>query len=702
MPILIHFFLNLILRYFQNLLITSLLSLKTKTILKKHSLSYTQIYSRRTFFSLCFALLVSSGLFSQDQNKLLEKADQSFNSFAYIDARAIYLDVAQKGYSSADLYARLADSYYFTGDLEDSVTWYERLINTYPQDLNPEYLFRYAQSLKSVESYSEADKVMDQFYEITGNDKRAKSFIEKRNYLDFIELQSGKFDIFPLNINSKNSEYAPSFNNNNQIVFASSRSKNTNESKLHKWTQMPFLDIFSSEIEADQITLKKPVKLKGKINTKFHESSTTFSKDGKTMYFSRNNYTNKKLGTNKKGVVLLKLYKATLKDGIWSNITELPFSSNEYSVSHPSLSADGTKLYFASDMPGSLGQSDLFVVDVLRNGKYGEPKNLGNKINTEGRETFPYISDGGSLYFSSDGHVGLGGLDIFVAVPEDFGFSSAFNVGKPINSSKDDFTFILNEDTNVGYFASNRRGGKGNDDIYSFKQTQELITSCMQYVEGIILDSATNEPIFRADVTVKDMAGNTIYEAVSDIKGAYKIQVPCNSEYTIRATSDTYNPREIPLETTDTFEYVYELPISLIKEEDLLSTTVEINVGDDLSKVLQLKPIYFSLDTSEITPSAEVELQKIISTMRKYPDMKIEVRSHTDSRSSYWYNKRLSVKRMRATVKYIVEEGDIYWRRIRGKAYGERRLINKCKNDVPCTEEEHQENRRSEFIVKKK
>ncbi len=660
-------------------------------------------FMRRSIVLLNILLLVSLTLNAQDHTKRLTKADKDFDAFAYIDARAIYLDVAQKGYASQNLFEKLADAFYFTAELEESVAWYEKLINNYPDSIDPEYLFRYAQSLKSVERYKEADRIMDQFYAITGNDKRAKSFINKRNYLDFIEMQSGKYDIFNLSINSKNSEYAPSFNHNNQIVFASSRSKDSKNSKIHGWTRTPFLDLFSSTILKDQISLEPPKKLKGKINTKFHESSTSFSKDGKTVYFSRNNYTNNKLGTSKKGIVLLKLYSANLIEGKWSNIKELPFSSDNYSVSHPSLSEDGKKLYFASDMPGTLGQSDLFVVDVLGNGKFGEPKNLGDKINTEGRETFPYISNSGRLYFASDGHVGLGGLDIFVAVPSETGFSGAFNVGKPVNSSKDDFTFVLNEDTKTGYFASNRKGGKGNDDIYSFRQTEELITSCKQYVQGIISNSQTNESLPGVHLLLVDSNGNTIEQTSSNSLGQYSFDIECNMSYMIKASKDKFIPKDISLNTDDVFEFTHDVPIVLNpeKESELLLTEVAVNIGDDLSKILQMEPIYFGLDDSTIAPEAEVELQKIISAMNIYPDLKIEVRSHTDSRSSYWYNKRLSVKRMRATIKYIVQEGGIYWRRIRGKAYGERRLINKCKDHVPCTEEEHQENRRSEFIIRK-
>ncbi len=679
-------------------------SIKNRDNLKVHQLISLQVFTKRVVArSYIIIILVSITLNAQGQDKLLAKANKNFKAFAYIDARAIYLDVAQRGYSSQNLYRKLADSYYLTGDLESSVKWYKKLTQEYPNDLDAEYLFRYAQSLKSIEFYDEADKVMDKLNTLTGNDKRARSFINKRNYLDFIEMQSGKYDIFSLDINSQNSEYAPSFNNQNQIVFASSRNKKTNDSELHEWNEMPFLDLFSSTIKDDQISLEGIKKLPGKINTKFHESSTSFSKDGKTVYFTRNNYIDNKIRTNKKGVVLLKLYKASLKDGKWVNIEELPFCSDEYSVSHPSLNHDENKLYFASDMPGSLGKSDLFVVDILDNGKFGTPENLGEGINTEGRETFPYISNSGRLYFSSDGHVGLGGLDIFVSVPEKSIYNTAYNIGKPVNSSKDDFSFALNEDTRIGYFASNRKGGKGNDDIYSFKQTEELITSCKQYVKGNITNSSTNESLSNVKITLTDTNGIFITQTVSNDQGGYAFDILCNTEYIISASLDEFVSHDIALKTTNVFEDTHNISIPLdpIKATEILLTSVEIKTGDDLSKVLQLQPIYFSLDDSSIQPEAEVELQKIISAMNKYPQLKIEVRSHTDSRSSYWYNKRLSVKRMRTTVKYIIEKGEIYWRRIRGKAYGERKLINNCTNNVPCTEEEHQENRRSEFIVRK-
>lgn len=650
-----------------------------------------------SIYAVMAVFLISINSFSQSTEKLLSKADQNFEALAYINARDIYLDVAKKGYSSPDLYRKLADSFYFTGEPEASIEWYEKLISNFSDQIKPEYLFRYAQSLKSAERYNEADAVMERFNSITGNDKRAKSFIDKRDYLNFIEMQSGKYDTYTLEINSEFSDYAPSFDHKGNIVFASSRSKN---SKLHEWNKMPFLDLFSSEISDDNISTKASKKLKGRINSKYHESSTSFTKDGNTMYFTRNNFTNNKLGKSRKGVVLLKLYKATFINEKWSNIEELPFNSDNYSISHPALSPDDKQLYFASDMKGTRGKSDLFVVDILPGGGYGKPRNLGDSINTEGRETFPYVSNSGQLYFASDGHVGLGGLDVFVAIPKEEDSYEVFNVGRPINSPKDDFSFVIDEENRTGYFASNRKGGKGNDDIYSFKQTEELITSCKEYLTGIITDQETGETIANADVILLDTDGNVINEIKSDYNGSYNFEVECDKQYIIRVVMEGLNPNDIVFRSDNTYETLKNVPINFTKEKLLSTSSEPVSIGDDIVGPLQLNTIFFDLDNDEIRPDAIADLQKVIAVMQQNPNLKIEVRSHTDSRSSYWYNKRLSVKRMRATVRYIIRNGGIHWRRIRGKAYGERRLKNNCANGIPCTEEEHQENRRSEFIVR--
>ncbi|KAA1242429.1 OmpA family protein [Aquimarina sp. RZ0] len=631
------------------------------------------------------------------QEKRLERANESFDRYAFVDARKIYLNVAESGYASADLYKKLGDSYYFNAELEESVKWYEELVGSYSSEIDPEYLFRYSQSLKSVQRYTEADKVMEQFNTVTGNDQRAGYFVSTPDYLRFIEMQSGRFKLRRLYVNSEFSDYAPSFNHQGQMVFASSRRGGNSMIKtVHEWNEMPFLDLYISDILGDRKVLTTPKKIKGSINTRFHESSTSFSKDGQTVYFTRNNFTKKKLRSNTAGTILLKLYRATLNGEKWTNVEEVPFNSEEYSVAHPALTADGRKLYFASDMPGSKGQSDLYVVDVYEDGSYGEPRNLGDRINTEGRETFPYISDSGKLYFASDGHVGLGGLDIFIAVPENRGFSIPYNVGKPINSSEDDFTFVLDEDTKIGYFSSNRYGGKGNDDIYSFEQTEDLITTCKQYVGGIVTDAYTRRLLPYADVVLLDANNQELDRTTTDAGGNYKFDVSCETSYIVRGSSTEYSPTEAPLLTNSALEYTHQLPLQLGKGG--LSGQL-VRPGDDLGKILNLQIIYFDLDKSYIRPDAEIELQKIIAVMKEYPQMKIDVRSHTDSRASDDYNMYLSERRARSTIKYIIEKGGIERSRISGRGYGETSLINNCDNTAECSESEHQENRRSEFIL---
>ncbi len=647
------------------------------------------------FIHLSLCILLSSMVYSQD--KRLAKADENFNRFAFVDARKIYLQVAESGYESLDLFKKLGDSYYFNAQLEDAVPWYEKLTSNYAEEVDPEYLFRYSQSLKGVKRYDEADKVMEKFNTLTGKDQRAEFFMNTRDYLKFIEMQSGKFRLLKLSVNSKYSDYAPSFDNQGGLIFASSRGGSGMSKTVHEWNEMPFLDLFASNILEANGILQTPKKLKGKINTRFHESSTSFSKDGQTVYFTRNNYTKKRLGSNTEGTILLKIYRATLKDYKWTNIEELPFNSNEYSVAHPALSADGTKLYFASDMPDSRGLSDLYVIDINEDGTFGEPRNLGDKINTEGRETFPYVSDSGRLYFASDGHIGLGGLDVFVAVPEEFGvFSIPYNVGKPVNSSEDDFTFVLNEETKIGYFASNRIGGKGNDDIYSFKQTGELITDCNQYVTGVITDATTKEILVEAEVILMDDSNNELQRTITNDKGRYKFDLECDTAYIVRANKVDYNPTERLLATNNVLEYEHNLALQL-GEGGLAGK--EVKPGDDLAKLLELEIIYFDFDKFFIRPDAEVELQKIIATLKEYPELKIDVRSHTDSRATGSYNMFLSERRATSTVKYIIEKGGIDRSRVSGRGYGETVLINKCKNNVPCSDEEHQLNRRSEFIV---
>lgn len=632
---------------------------------------------------------------SQAQKSLLSKADDSFKHFEYIDAQKIYLDVAAKGYSSASLFKKLGDSYYFNSKLKEAYKWYKKLITKYPRSYEPKYLFRYAQSLKSVERYEEADKVMNQFNKKIGKQSLKPSSMSTLDYIEFMKAQSGKFSVDHIRINSKLSDYAPNFYKN-QLVFASSRLGSSGA--IHEWNDMPFSDLYVSERVGTSKKTKKPKKLKGDVNSRYHEASACFTKDGTTMYFTRNNFLDNKLQNDSKGTIALKLYRATFRNDKWTDIVELPFNSDNYSVAHPTLSQDEKKLFFASDMPGTLGMSDIFVVDIIGNNRYSRPKNLGETINTQGRETFPYISRSGKLYFASDGHVGFGGLDVFVAEYNEFGYVLPFNVGKPVNSPLDDFGFIIDDRTRTGYFSSNREGGKGSDDIYAFTQFENLITSCRQYVQGTVTDEKTGRPIYNTKLVLIDTESGGQYEFYSDVNGKYKMTIGCDREYLVQVFKDGYTTEEFSLESTSKYESVAQKDIQLRKG---LGVRRSISIGMDLATILGLEPIYFDLNSAKIRPDAEVELQQIIAALKFNPNYRIDVRSHTDSRAKDSYNLALSKRRAQSTIKYIVEKGGIARSRVSGDGYGETRLINKCKNGVKCSDEEHQMNRRSEFIILK-
>ncbi|WP_347924682.1 OmpA family protein [Pontimicrobium sp. SW4] len=613
------------------------------------------------------------------QKGKINNAQKQYDKLSYIKSVDALLKIVESGNSSTEVLNNLANAYYFNGMMEEASNWYGELFSK-NEDVEAENYFRYAQALKAQNKYKESDKAMQQFVSLKPEDSRAKAFINSSDYLNVIEKLSDDFKVENLSLNTKYSDFGTSFYKSG-IYFASSRG----EGKIYNWNEQPFLNIYS-------INASNVLEIKGDINTQYHESSTTFSKDGKTMYFTRNNYFNGKFKRNSKDEHSLKVYKASLIDGKWTNVTPLPFNNDEYNVAHPALNNDETKLYFASDMPGTIGGSDIFVVTINEDGTYGTPQNLGSKINTEGRENFPFVSNNGTLYFSSDAHVGLGGLDVF-EFPNIDNISSSndipYNVGKPINSPKDDFGYIINEETRKGYFSSNREGGKGDDDIYSFTRNV-----CKQNVSGTVVDVDTNEIIANANLTIYDENNNVVETLISNANGAFSTDLVCKDmTYRVTASKTDYSSDEEQFKVHSKLREPVDLKLSLKAEPKAAE------IGTDLFKLLNLNPIYFDYDKSNIRPDAEIELTKIINYMNEFPSVKVDVRSHTDSRGKDAYNLALSNRRNKSTVKYIVEKGGISKDRLTGKGYGETQLVNKCKNGVKCSKEEHQENRRSEFIV---
>lgn len=636
--------------------------------------------------------LISNVLLVFSQEKQMQKANEMYKNYAYIDAIKVYENIAKKGFINQELLERLGDSYYFNAEYDKASTWYEKLFENKGYKMQPEYYYRYALSLKSLGKYTESDQMMNKFVELTGaNDTRAILFEEHKDYREEIKENSNRLELLQTGINTEHSEYGTAFYGD-KVIFAAS---NTSLIKpVSKWTGESFYDLY--EANRDSISLSKKTLFSSKVNTKFNESTAVFTKDGNTVYFTRNNYVNKKVRMDSENTILLKILRAT-KDskGNWGNVVEMPFNSNTYSVAHPALSPDEKYLYFASNMPGTLGSSDIFRVEILKNG-YGKPENLGNIVNTSGRESFPFISKDNVLYYSSDGYPGLGGLDIFAVKLYDNGTTSrVINIGEPGNSVDDDFCFVIDKESKVGFLTSNRAGGKGKDDIYGFYERIPLNFTCNKILKGVVKNSETMEIISGAMVSLSGKKMDLLKTEPSDPAGGFAFGeefINCqDSHFYLKGEKEGYETAEVKVEMKGKGREIhYEI---LLKPR-----VIKVTEGDDLAKVFKIENIYFDFDKSNIRYDASVQLAKILEVMKEYPNMKIDVRSHTDSRGSDSYNLALSDRRAKSTVKWIIDNG-IDASRITGKGYGETQLTNHCSNGVKCTPEEHQANRRSEFII---
>jgi len=640
-------------------------------------------------------------------NMNVKYADKKYSEYAYADAIKVYENLVTTETNNEGLIQRLANSYYFNGELKSALKWYEQLFMINP-DQESEYLYRYAQSLKSAGNYRKSDEILQKFNEKAVLEKRADLIRNDKNYLEEIKENSGRFEIGDAGVNSHFSDYG-STTYNNKIIFTSARDTGGVVKTNFQWTNRSFSRLYSAVLMPDGSVGKPELLIKRK-KDKFNESSPIFTKDGRTMYFTRNNFTDGKRRSNDKNVTLLKLYKAEWIDEEWKNIKELPFNSDQYSTAHPALSVDEKILYFASDMPGTLGQSDIYKVTINEGGTFGTPENLGPSINTEGRETFPFISGDNELYFASDGRPGLGGLDIFaVRIKANGTFDEVLNVGEPVNSKQDDFAFSIDSKIRNGFFSSNRDSGQGLDDIYRFTETRRLI--CEQNLTGIVTDAESNELLANTSLTLFNDKFDPVGTIVTDEKGNYIFPaVKCGRKYTIRTAKTDYNAKEVAVNIQKDGETTLMIALNKVfvplaaKKIEIKKVAISpvklgsIKVGADLAKLLNLPMNFFDLGKATIKKTSEPQLMKVVNLLNEYPKMKLDIRSHTDSRSSSESNQILSEKRAQSTKNWLVQKG-ISEERLSAKGYGETQLVNKCADGVKCTEKQHMQNRRSEFII---
>lgn len=628
--------------------------------------------------------------------RLIKKADEYFNKMWYAEAAGLYEEAIKKEGNnySLEILQKAGDAHYYNTNMAKAYYYYNIIFERYEEEVSPDQIFKYAHILKGNGKYAKSKRMM-RLYD-KGVQKSNAGFTsdinasQKETVLDNILKAEHKYGLKNLAINTKYSEFSPMFYNEDEIVFASAKDSSIFSTRRYKWNNQPYLDLYVSKVNKESQDLNEAIKFSKKINSKYHEASVSFTPDNSTMYFTRNNF-GKKLRRDKNGINHLKIYTSKKIDGEWTEAEELPFNSDDYSTGHPALSPDGKKLYFVSDMPGTIGDTDIFVVDVLGNGRYSEPKNLGPGINTKQKEMFPFVNDK-KLYFASNGHVGLGGLDVYEVAYDGEGFKEVTNMGQPINSNMDDFSYIVDEGNQKGYFASNRRGGKGNDDIYSFEklQLEEVVKNA---ISGVVTELITGDAMPKALVTLLDGNNIKLKEMVTENDGSFVFEdLDSDTKYTIKTTKSEFFENVVTTETKK--NEVVNVDISMKRLKELI-------VIEDGIKKLKTDMIFFDFDASYIRKDASQELDKLVEVMTEYKDMVIKIESHTDSRGPDAYNKYLSDKRAKSTRAYLISKGISADRIESAIGYGEERLINECGNGVRCSREKHELNRRSEFVIVK-
>ena len=620
----------------------------------------------KRIYILAGALMLSTGLMAQ--NKDTKEADKLYDRLEYVDAAKAYTKLVEKGKADGYVYKQLADSYYNVFNSKEAVTWYAKAVES-QQDA--ETHFRYAQMLKAEGNTKAADAQMEQFAKMQPNDARAKALKNNPNYLSQLKNQSKQYNILKSDVSSDKADFGAVLTNNNEVFFTSARNTARKESGMD---DQPYLDLYKATRNADG-TLSQATEV-AELNTKWHDGPAAITSDGNTIYYGSESFNESAFQKDKAKHLKfgqIYLYRATKDGDKWANAKALPFNSKEYSVRNPSISKDGKTLYFSSDMPGGLGGEDIWKVSVDGD-SYGTPENLGANVNTEANESFPSIQDDNMLFFSSNGRQGFGGYDVFKQNTNTS--DKATNLGEPVNTQKDDFAFTYNLQKNVGYFSSNR---DGNDDIF------QAIAVCGVDATIVVKDAETGKLLSEASVTLVNNKGVEKGNQVTNDMGEVKFGIECDQIANFNGSRSGYENGTATLEKSPNGAKTIVLNLTPIKP---IITEREVI----------LQPIYFEYNKSNITAQGAEELDKLVKVMNEYPNMIIDAKSHTDSRGADSYNLRLSDRRAKSTVQYIVSKG-IAKNRITGSGMGETQPKVAC---TECTEEQHAQNRRSEFLIIKK
>jgi outer membrane protein OmpA-like peptidoglycan-associated protein len=712
---------------------------------------------------LVFVLLNASVSFAQVKTKF-ELGKDLYERLAYSEAIPVLEDYLKKK-EDTDAMIVLADCYRQNNMYNKAERWYAKVVADKNMKDATQYLY-YAQLLQTNGKYEEAAKWYNAYLSKFPNDRRAKNQFDACTSPEKLNAKISKeFTVEKLLFNTNGYDFGACISNN-KFIYTSTGGKSKDGAKVNSWTGEPFMDLYSIAMDEKGNMAQTKKKWGVGINTKYNEGPLCFSTVTGKVYFTRNNYNpdirkEKKLTYSDDREANLKIYEANAKnDSMWADVKQLPFNDKDYSCGHPAISSDGNTLYFASNMPGGSGGTDLWKVNKIGE-SWGKPINLGTAVNTEGDEMFPFLDENGMLYFSSDGLPGYGGLDMFAFALKADSAAEPENLGMPFNSGYDDFAYLKDKSGNFGFFSSNRPGGAGEDDIYKFVNDNYTL-------EILVVDKETQLPV--KDATVSLSRNQELLESFSTPEdGKASAKVSADSTYAVLADALQYLPDStekfiekdetqriqtvklqlIPLQMQiEIIDAVTKGPIpnamvtiksSCLTEPKILTTNdngltsiralnncdynllanakgyvpnskdVQIrNLKGNYKVVIELKPIddkpialnniYYDFDKWYIRSDAEPDLNFLLLFLNTNPEAKIELSSHTDSRGDDDYNKKLSQKRAEAAVNWLIAKG-ISSARMKAVGYGETKPVNNCLNNIQCSEEEHQKNRRTEFKV---
>lgn len=632
------------------------------------------------------------------QKTALSKADKKYNNFEYCEAIKIYEALVKKGQATPQIIEKLANAHYNNASYVQANNWFAKLYELNP-NMDSENHYRYAHTLKATANFEESEKQLKLFEESSPNQIRTKLLKSQNSHKSSFVFSNYKL----LSINSEASDYG-SVLNGDTLLFASARGKMLSD-RLSSRTGQYKTNLFKT-IKGKDGEYSSPKLFSMAIYSVFNEATPVFSSDGKVIYYTQNFLA--KDSKNELASDGFKLYKSTLKKGIWQNQECITFSQKDsVKMAHPSISPDGKFLYFASDMPGTFGDSDLFRIAIDQDGGFGKIEHLSDKINTEGRESFPFITQDNILIFASNGHPGMGGLDLY-SIDLSNPNADAISLGSSVNSAFDDFALMLDSTQANGYYTSNRPGGKGDDDIYSFdvleiqksKPVPPIIAKVA--IKGTIRDDVSNESLSNVNIALLDKENKEIAKTKTDDSGNYSFNdVQPNSDYTLKLNKFDKIVRLIPVSVInkDLYTIIIISKNQVIPKIDI--TKVSTKSGMDVAKELKIDRIYFDTDKYDIRPDAQMDLDNLVAFMNFNPSIKIEIGSHTDCMGSNKYNLVLSQKRAQSTLNYIVAQG-IDATRLIAVGYGESKLVNNCSDNLPCTEVQNQQNRRSTFVIRDK